>query len=204
MQKMLEGWALFNALLLQGAKKVERFHRTPDRFKEPAGIVCGELFDRPLPARVTIIALSFAVSTYYPSPCQCRKCWRIGHTKNHCTNSDNKCKKCGESHDQTTICSQKCINCTSPDHTSDSKLSPAYRELSSLIKFASDNDVTIKEARSKIYKSSSVAASRSTATSLQPKAPQKDLDRLKADINNIQEELKSLKNDTIAPIEKSG
>jgi hypothetical protein len=53
---------LLEALLLQGATKVERFPRTTDGSKEPTGIVC-ITFDRPLTARVTIISLSFAVST---------------------------------------------------------------------------------------------------------------------------------------------
>jgi hypothetical protein len=59
---------LIDSLLLQGATKVDQFHRSIDGSTTvPTGTVC-ITFDRPLPSRVTILALSFTVSTYYPSP----------------------------------------------------------------------------------------------------------------------------------------
>ncbi|KAI9559469.1 hypothetical protein GHT06_013461 [Daphnia sinensis] len=71
-----------------------------------------------------------------------------------------------------------------PDHRSDSKICPAYLDLSAIIQFAIDNDITIIEARTKIDKAYSA------------------LDRLKADICKLQEELKNLKSETIEPIER--
>ncbi|KZS19012.1 Uncharacterized protein APZ42_014688 [Daphnia magna] len=62
--------------------------------KEPSETVL-LTFDKALPARVTIIALSFPVLTYYPSPYKCSKCWRLGHTRNHCNNPSATCKNCG-------------------------------------------------------------------------------------------------------------
>ena len=150
---------LLDSLLLQGATKVERFHWSTDGSKVPTVTVC-ITFDSPLPPRVTIVALSFKVSTYYPSPYKCSKCWKIGHTKNHCNRSDTKSRKCGDSHDETIPCSQKCINCSSPDHLSDSKTCPAFLDLSALIKFSIDNDISIKDARSQIGKTYSAVPSR--------------------------------------------
>jgi hypothetical protein len=66
---------LLDSLLLRSATKVERLHRSIDGSTVPTGTVC-ITFDSPLPSRVTIVALSFTVSTYYPSPYKCSKCSR--------------------------------------------------------------------------------------------------------------------------------
>jgi hypothetical protein len=193
---------LLDSLLLQGAIKVERFHRSIDgSTTAPTGTVC-ITFDSPPPSRVTIVALSFTVSTYYPSPYKCSKCWKLGHTKNHCTSSDIKCRKCGDAHDESMLCSQKCVNCSSPDHLSDSKTCPAFLDLSALIKFSIDNDISIKEARSQIGKTYSAVTSRHPTSPTPMEIPQGELTRLKTDIRNLQEELAALKRDTITPIEE--
>jgi hypothetical protein len=193
---------LLDSLLLQGAIKVERFHRSIDGSTTvPTGTVC-ITFDSPPPSRVTIVALSFTVSTYYPSPYKCSKCWKLGHTKNHCTSSDIKCRKCGDSHDETMLCSQKCVNCSSPDHLSDSKTCPAFLDLSALIKFSIDNEISIKEARSQIGKTYSAVTSRHPTSPTPMEIPQGELTRLKTDIRNLQEELTALKRDTITYIEE--
>jgi hypothetical protein len=98
--------------------------------------------------------------------------------------------------------SQKCVNCSSRDHLSDSKTCPAFLDLSALIKISIDNDISIKEARSQIGKTYSAATSRHPTSPTPMEIPQGELTRLKTDIRNLQEELTALKRDTITPIEE--
>ncbi|KAK4013603.1 hypothetical protein OUZ56_026156 [Daphnia magna] len=49
-------------------------------------------FKDSLPTRVPLVALSFKVHTYYPSPFKCSKRWRLGHTKNRCNSKNQGCK----------------------------------------------------------------------------------------------------------------
>jgi chromosome segregation ATPase len=62
--------------------------------------------------------------------------------------------------------------------------------------------MTIKEASSKIDSTYSAVTSRPVVAAAPPKVQQEELDRLKADIRNLQEELKTLKSETIEPIER--
>jgi hypothetical protein len=75
-------------------------------------------------------------------------------------------------------------------------------DLSALIKFSIDNDISIKDARSQIGKTYSAVTSRHPTSSTPMEIPQEELTRLKTDIRNLQEELTTLKRDTITPIEE--
>ena len=77
-------------------------------------------------------------------------------------------------------------------------------ELSAIIKFSIDNDISIKDARSQIGKTYSAVTSRHPTSSRTSRMeiPQEELTRLKTDIRNLQEELTTLKRDTITPIEE--
>ncbi|KAI9557326.1 hypothetical protein GHT06_017154 [Daphnia sinensis] len=74
---------LLDLLGPQGVIKVERFTKTMGDVRMPSETIALTFKDF-LPTRVTLVALSFKVHTYYPSPFKCSKCYRLGHTKNHC------------------------------------------------------------------------------------------------------------------------
>lgn len=115
---------LLDLLGPQGVTKVERFTKTSNDARVPSETIA-LTFKGPLPTRVTLVALSFKLHTYYPSPFKCVKCWKLGHTRNHCNSKDQNCKTCGQYHNTSEPCTQKCVNCHSDDHPSDSKECPA-------------------------------------------------------------------------------
>lgn len=123
---------------------MKRFTRIIDDIAEPS-VTVFLTFREHLPPRVTIIALSFQVHKYYPSPYKFNKCL-LGHSKNHCSSATATCRNCDENHNASDQCVQKCIICKSLTHTSHSKECSAYLELVNLIKYATDQDITVKEA----------------------------------------------------------
>ncbi|XP_057369626.1 uncharacterized protein LOC130690709 [Daphnia carinata] len=152
---------LLDALKDQWVVKAQRFFRNNTGSKEPSESVL-LTFDKALPVRISIIGLSFPVLIYYPFPYKYTICFRLGHTRNYCSSPSGTCKNCGVTHDPTDICIQKCINCNSFSHASESKNCPIYEELTGLIKFAIDKNITVKEARTHISGSYSSVVRRPT------------------------------------------
>ncbi|XP_032797817.2 uncharacterized protein LOC116934385 [Daphnia magna] len=190
---------LLDLLGPQGVTKVERFTKTSNDARVPSETVA-LTFKGPLPTRVTLVALSFKLHTYYPSPFKCVKCWKLGHTRNHCNSKDQNCKTCGQYHNTSEPCTQKCVNCHSDDHPSDSKECPAYIEMIALIKYATDNDVSVSDARTKISLTYSAAVNRNTATTAhQPTSSA--IETLKQTINQLKDQLNELQNSTIRTLQ---
>ncbi|KZS10253.1 Uncharacterized protein APZ42_025309 [Daphnia magna] len=190
---------LLELLAPQGVTKVERFTKLAEGTRVPAGTVALS-FNRPLPARVTLVALSFSIFKYYPNPYKCTKCWKLGHTKNYCSTKEDKCKNCGENHIASTACTTKCVNCCSPTHSSDSKQCPTYIEMLALIKYATDHNLPVSEARQEIGISYSSAVSRPSPTPIN-QANLNEIEKLKTDMRQLQDTLKNLQSITIKDIQ---
>lgn len=132
----------------QGVIQVERFHKWINNEKTPINTVALSFKDK-IPTSVHIEALIFPVKIYVPTPFPCRKCWKLGHTTRYCPNTEQKCRKCGQPHDESTGCITKCTNCSSPDHPADSKFCPEYTKMQAILKIAYESDITVYEAQAK-------------------------------------------------------
>jgi hypothetical protein len=58
-------------------------------------------------------------------------------------------QNCGKSHHSESLCSTKCVNCHSPTHDADSDTCPEFVEMKAILKTATTQGITIKEARLK-------------------------------------------------------
>lgn len=79
-----------------------------------------------LPKFVSIYNLPMPVEPYILPVIQCQQCFLYGHTKKNCNGSE-RCPNCAEQrkkHGET--CVMKCLHCSSPDHTSNSKSCPEF------------------------------------------------------------------------------
>lgn len=89
---------------------------------------------------------------YYPSPLQCSKCHRFGHTKKYCTQTA-LCADCSSEHAESNPCSADphCVNCRG-SHSSRSRDCPVKIDETRIVKIKVDQDVSYAEAR-KIHES---------------------------------------------------
>lgn len=53
--------------------------------------------------RVKIVAISYRVHQFIPTPLRCKKCWRLGHYTSRCSSLSPNCKKCRKSTPSTTL-----------------------------------------------------------------------------------------------------
>ncbi len=190
---------LLQELASQGVTKVERFHKGTGETRTALETVA-LYFEKKIPDRVTIVAMSFTVKPYLPTPFLCKNCWRLGHTPKYCPNTAKRCKNCGEEHDDTTHCSTKCVNCSSKDHQADSKLCPAFKKMQAIIKLAVEEDISIRDARFK-YESSYSAVTRKDLLPTRSPSPtassSQEFSLLKSKVEKLQEELKEIKESSI-------
>ena len=168
-------------------------------------------FSSRIPPRVKIASMSYEVQQYYPNPYRCRRCWRLGHTQTFCQSKAQGCKKCGLAHEEKDACQTKCINCGNQDHECDSISCPAYVEAKNILKLATVENISIKEARLKsqsLYSTITRApiAHRPTTKqlvsqdSIARESP--ELALMKAQVTQLQAEMREMKEQTIPTIVK--
>lgn len=100
------------------------------------------------PLHINICHERVEVKTYYPNPMKCTRCHSFGHKKKDCRRKQPLCGNCdGIFHDKCNN-QPKCHNC-GDDHSSKSRKCPVYLRERNIIKYATDNQVSYKEARSR-------------------------------------------------------
>ena len=159
-------------------------------------------FEKKLPDRVNIASMIFKVRPSIPNPFRCKKCFRLGHIASRCS-EQQCCSKCAKPHLAETICTPRCVNCNSPSHISESDTCPAYLEMKAIIKLSINLGLSIAEARihhNRLFSQVAQGPVRSTPTATpQPVIPSE----ISLQIRKIQDELKELRENTIADINNS-
>lgn len=138
----------------------------------------------------------------HPNPFRCKKCFRLGHIACRC--SDKKCcRNCAKSHPPDIPCSTRCVNCSSPSHTSDSDTCPSLLTMKAIIKISVTQNITIAEARAqhnRLYSKVTLGSSRPPLST----APQPEItNNLSIQINKLQEEINEISSTTIAGLKSS-
>lgn len=141
---------LLNELKSQRVVQVKRFMRkNPKDNKKsiPTATMVVTLQGTTIPEYLYFGFVRVKTRIYYPSPLQCIKCHRLGHTERYCVSSIT-CLNCSKEHTETEPCSAglQCINC-SGSHSSRSRECPSKKEEISIIKIKVDEDISYAEAR---------------------------------------------------------
>lgn len=108
-----------------------------------------------LPTTLKVGYISYNIEKYYPTPLQCRKCWRLRHATKNCR-SKPSCGKCSSLHHTTSECDSTpfCINCKG-DHPSSSHKCPAYLKERNICTIKTDLGISFPEARAEEAKQQS-------------------------------------------------
>ncbi|KAI8115084.1 hypothetical protein CVS40_12656 [Lucilia cuprina] len=101
-----------------------------------------------LPKEIKIGFLNCKVDPYIPTPIQCKKCFKLGHTKKYC-NGNETCEICSSTiHDPTPCTKLECVNCKHP-HRANNKKCPVIQYRQEILKQKTINNCTYKEATTK-------------------------------------------------------
>ena len=182
---------LYELLKDQEVTEVRRFDRQLGLYRAPTGTV-KLTFNGSRPESISINGELYTVHMFFPRAFRCKKCWGLFHTQNRC-NSSTRCVNCGSaSHSEPTQCKMKCVNCHHTDHDASSNQCPAYLDAQRAVDFATRENISFSEARSKYCSPSSAQVNQPTATNTWfPPLPISDgvQDRLAA----IEEEIRLIK-----------
>lgn len=98
-----------------------------------------------LPAEIKIGFLVCKIDPYIPNPIQCKKCFKLGHTRKNCSGNDN-CEICASAlHDPSPCNKIQCINCNH-EHRSTNKNCPTYKQRQEILKIKTLTNCSYKEA----------------------------------------------------------
>lgn len=102
-----------------------------------------------VPPIIRIGLINVKTQKYYDMPKVCRNCKRIGHITDTCE-SDRHCENCSGAHTEKGLCKKPphCSNCGG-DHQPLDKTCPAYVQERAIIKLKVNQDISMRQARSK-------------------------------------------------------
>jgi len=160
-------------------------------------------FSSKFPDRVKIAAMIYRVQQSFPIPFRCRKCWLLGHPTSRCSQASVCCKKCGKSHPPESLCSTKCVNCHSPSHDADSDTCPEFVEMKAILKTATTQGITIKEARLQHNRQFSKAVQSTLRGPVRPVPTPALSDSASQQLSALQAEFKLFRESTIPSINAS-
>nr|XP_029713228.1 uncharacterized protein LOC109430690 [Aedes albopictus] len=136
-------------------------------------------FDLPQPPKeIKVGALTTKVSTFYPRPLICRKCFMYGHTAGACRNNP-ACEACGQYHEGRCP-PPKCRNCGGAHHPTDQKCK-VYKQEMSINRMMVDKGIPAVKARAMLRKETkkgyivppkAAPEARRVTSSLQAKKPE--------------------------------
>lgn len=98
-----------------------------------------------LPSHINIYEMQVKVEPYIFPVTQCSRCWRFGHTIKLCPSKKVFCPKCGGKHENCTVTTYKCINCTK-NHMSLNRSCPAYLKERKIREIMAEFNVTYRKA----------------------------------------------------------
>lgn len=111
-----------------------------------------------VPTHVYINYNRCAIEPYIPKVIQCLKCLRYGHISRQCNAKSERCKTCGNMHEEGADepCTAFCIHCKSSSHKSISKECPLYEKQAAIKKIMSERNLGFMEAK-EVYEHPSFA-----------------------------------------------
>ena len=136
---------ILNHLRPTGAVNIRKLYRDPEKQHIPMYVVT---FVGPAPKKVALGYLIKEITTYYPVPNHCRRCWRFGHKKQNCRGKPI-CSYCSSTSHTRGNCSEdtpKCINCKG-QHESCSKSCPKYVLEEKICTLTATKGISFAEAR---------------------------------------------------------
>ena len=91
------------------------------------------------------------VDQYVPSPMRCRKCQKLGHSKNQCRSQQSTCETCGQPDHSPQRCQTQpnCINC-GEQHKASSSACPHYILRKDILKLQAKEKLPFREAKARI------------------------------------------------------
>merc|ERR1711895_227664 len=104
-----------------------------------------------MPEEIKIGYLLTKVKVYIPNPRRCFNCQKYGHGKNKC-NSKTICARCGQEGHEYCQEQAKCFHCHQA-HDTTSKECPKYKLEKKVMEEKIKNNITMYEARKKVYNS---------------------------------------------------
>lgn len=106
-------------------------------------------FDAPQPPKEIKMGWQIlVVDPYFPNPMICKKCQRIGHTKNHCKEITSLCATCAETTPHGEECTRVfCVNCMTAEHPSKDRSCPVFIREKTVMIIKTMKRCTIKEAK---------------------------------------------------------
>ena len=106
-----------------------------------------------LPSALRVDYVRFVPKLFIPSPMQCYKCQRIGHTTKSCTSRQPRCMLCGGSHDKLDCKASReqrsCANCRG-NHSANSSRCPTLRMAVQIEKVRLEDHLDYSTARSRV------------------------------------------------------
>lgn len=185
----------------QGVTTITRFLKKGDATKYEEGTKVGfknsGLFLLNFNRTTRPFSLNFCherieVKTYYPNPMRCNNCFRYGHKSVNCR-SNKKCGKCSNDyHDQ---CNEnlKCCNCQE-SHPAWSRDCAVYTKEKEIIKYATDNKVSYKEARQRQQTNTRITSyAQKVKADEESAAQKKEIEELRKLNQDLLKELQSIR-----------
>ena len=166
-------------------RRVHRFSSYKGSNKTPSTTVALEFNGLP-PQEITLNGMLFRPEKHLPSPYRCKKCQKLGHTENYCT-QDKKCPNCSSTHEDMLNCTNppNCANCKG-DHPASSPSCPHFINWRASGKSPSGYKATQQGPSSQSY-------SEIAMKSLKSNNPDPEIEIMKNQIETMQLEMASLK-----------
>ena len=134
-------------------KNVETYIRPPRGIRKYPLRIAKVTFDgRILPNTVVIGGQRLSVREYVPTPRQCSKCWKYGHSMKYCNSKFAVCPICGLKDHQKEHCSENrkyCINCEG-SHPAFSKACLYFKREQLIVKTLFKEGLSYKAAVNKL------------------------------------------------------
>jgi len=91
------------------------------------------------------------IETYAPAPMRCKKCSKLGHTRNQCRSEQEVCPRCSKTDHSVAECTGVafCVNCGENHPSSDSSC-PHYQMRKQMLKVQLTERISFREAKSKV------------------------------------------------------
>lgn len=171
------------------ALEIRRFLKKYDNALHPTSTILITKFGTHLPKEIKLWFQLHRISLFVDKPRQCPRCFKFNHNLKACR-SPQICKSCGISHEEPCSSAISCANCQG-NHMATDKTCPAYLKESRLLRFKSENHLTLSEARRR-FKDSEHRTSYARVTADTP--PQKFVtkDDLQEALNNFTETMTNL------------
>lgn len=180
----------------QNVSQITRFLKKGDQMTNEKGTTEGKTntglfllqFNKPLkPETIVICHERVKVRVYYPNPMRCIKCHKFGHKEKNCRAKMKICGHCAEVQQDKHDCSEKppkCVNCDGV-HPSWNWTCPLYMQEQAIIKYATNNQESYKEARQR--QQTNVRISSFAETLKRDNARDEEIENLKKQMTILQE-----------------